>query len=46
MKIDIRLHARERMAKYRITEEMLVDCLENPDLIKKTILTGLYTTRS
>tara|TARA_Y100000310_G_C20170130_1_gene573268 strand:- start:306 stop:542 length:237 start_codon:yes stop_codon:yes gene_type:complete len=34
MKTDITTHAKERMSKYKITKEMISDCLENPDVIK------------
>lgn len=34
MKIDITPHAKERMNKYHITEEMIINCLENPDMVK------------
>lgn len=35
MIIDIRPHAREQMKKYQISEEKIIECLENPDIIKK-----------
>ena len=41
MKIDIGPHARERMAKYNISENMVADCLDNPDIIN-----GSHTKRS